>query len=550
MGKKQHQQDKLYLTTTEWKNSFGGYKGTTKVNGDFRRLPFNCCSISFQPVENPYCTPDGIIFELASIVPFLKKFGRNPVTGEKLEAKNLFKLNFHKNTKDEIHCPITFKVMTESSHIVAIRPSGNVYSYDAIDRLNIKTNTFTDLLTNEPFKREDIITIQDPKKLDKFNIQAFAHLKNDWKLDDEDEKARRTDPNYYLKYINNETAATLEQIKSARSKEFQEKSESSIYSNKQVKSNQQQLDQTNMATYSTGRLAASFTSTSMDPVTVMEAATRDENEVRYSRIRNGKKKGYVRLVTNLGVINIELDCDLCPQTCDNFIKHCADKYYVGTKFHRSIKNFIIQGGDPTGTGFGGKSIWNKPFRDECNSKLQHTGRGMLSMANSGPNTNKSQFFFTYRSCKSLNGKHTVFGKIVGGIETLSAMEAIPTGEKDRPQSDIVVEDTVVFVNPYDEVDDELKAERERQVKRDADEEKFNGTVRSAKSATTTKSSTAIDTSSNQVFRSGVGKYISNQVYSSAKQAAPATDEDNEYIQKKKRKLAATSSGGTLNFSQW
>lgn len=97
-----------------------------------------------------------------------------------------------------------------------------------------------------------------------------------------------------------------------------------------------------MATYSTGRLAASFTSTSMDPVTVMEAAVRDENEIRYTRIKNSKKKGYVRLKTNLGILNIELDCDLCPQTCENFIKHCADKYYVGSKFHRSIKNFIVR----------------------------------------------------------------------------------------------------------------------------------------------------------------------------------------------------------------
>lgn len=280
-------------------------------------------------------------FRIQSHVSTFVFTGRNPVTGAKLDAKQLIKLNFHKNSKDEIQCPITFKVFTESSHIVAIRPSGNVYSYDAIDRLNIKTNTFNDLMTNEPFTRDDIITIQDPKNLDKFNIQSFAHLKNDWKLDDEDEKARRTDPNYFLKSINHETAATLQQIKTAPSGEFVEKSQTSIYAQKQAKPNSQQLDHTNMATYSTGRLAASFTSTSMDPVTVMEAAVRDENEIRYARIKNEKKKGYARLVTNLGVINIELDCDLCPQTCENFIKHCADKYYVGTKFHRSIKNFIV-----------------------------------------------------------------------------------------------------------------------------------------------------------------------------------------------------------------
>ena len=263
------------------------------------------------------------------------------MTGEKLEAKQLIKVNFHRNAKDEIHCPITFKVLTDSSHIVAIRTSGNVYSYDAVERLNIKTNTFTDLMTNEPFTRSDIITIQDPKQLDKFNIQSFAHLKNEWKLDDEDEKARRTDPTYYLKAINSETAATLEQMRTAPSQEFVERTETSIYASKQSKASKRQLDPASMATYSTGRLAASFTSTSMDPVTVMEAAVRDENEIRYARIRNGKKKGYVRLTTNLGAVNLELDCDLCPRTCDNFIKHCVDKYYVGSHFHRSIKNFMV-----------------------------------------------------------------------------------------------------------------------------------------------------------------------------------------------------------------
>lgn len=549
MGKKQHQQDKLYLTTTEWKYSFGGYKGTNKTNGDFRRLPFNCCGITFQPAENPYSTKEGIIFDLAAIVPFLKKYGRNPVTGEKLDAKDLIKINFHRNTKDEIHCPITFKVLTESSHIVAIRTSGNVYSYDAVERLNFKTNTFNDLLTNEPFTRQDLVIIQDPKNLDKFNIQSFAHLKNEWKLDDEDEKARLTDPNYFLKAVSNAAVATLHQIRTAPSKEFQETTQTSVYGSKAASSSEssrQALDPSQLAAYSTGRVAASFTSTSMDPVTVTEAAVRGENEIRYDRIRKSKKKGYVRLQTNLGIINVELDCDLCPQTCENFIKHCANKYYTGTKFHRSIKNFIIQGGDPTGTGTGGKSIWNKPFRDECNSKLQHTARGMLSMANAGPHTNKSQFFFTFRPCKSLNGKHTVFGRIVGGIDTLSAMEAIPTDDKDRPLNDIIIEDTVVFVDPYNEIDAELKSEREQREKRDAIEEKVNGTVRSVKSAPK-----PVETTPTQpVFRSGIGKYISSQSFNSAKHSAPGSEEESEYAQKKKKKLATASSSSTINFNRW
>lgn len=93
---------------------------------------------------------------------------------------------------------------------------------------------------------------------------------------------------------------------------------------------------------------------------------------------------------------------------------------------------MIQGGDPTGTGKGGESIWGKPFKDEPNSKLLHTGRGVVSMANSGPHTNGSQFFILYKSANHLNFKHTVFGGVVGGLTTLAAMEKVPVDDNDRP----------------------------------------------------------------------------------------------------------------------
>jgi peptidyl-prolyl cis-trans isomerase-like protein 2 len=93
---------------------------------------------------------------------------------------------------------------------------------------------------------------------------------------------------------------------------------------------------------------------------------------------------------------------------------------------------MIQGGDPTGTGRGGESIWGKPFNDEPNSKLLHSGRGVVSMANSGPHTNGSQFFILYKSANHLNFKHTVFGGVVGGMTTLAAMEKVPVDDNDRP----------------------------------------------------------------------------------------------------------------------
>jgi hypothetical protein len=113
------------------------------------------------------------------------------------------------------------------------------------------------------------------------------------------------------------------------------------------------------------------------------------------------------------------------------------------------------GGDPTGTGAGGSSAWGKPFRDEFDSRLIHDTRGVLSMANSGENTNNSQFFFTYRPAAHLDLKHAVFGKIVGGISTLDVMERIPTDGNEKPTEDIVVLGTQVFVNPIPEADANL-----------------------------------------------------------------------------------------------
>lgn len=114
--------------------------------------------------------------------------------------------------------------------------------------------------------------------------------------------------------------------------------------------------------------------------------------------------------TDVGDIKIELFCEDCPKTCENFLALCASDYYNGSLFHRNIKGFIVQTGDPTGTGKGGNSIWDRKFEDEFKDNLKHTDRGMISMANSGPNTNSSQFFFTYAAQPHLDLKYTLFGE--------------------------------------------------------------------------------------------------------------------------------------------
>ncbi|KAG8224200.1 hypothetical protein J437_LFUL002654 [Ladona fulva] len=284
------------------------------------------------------------------------------------------------------------------------------------------------------------------------------------------------------------------------------------------------------AHYSTGAVAAGFTSTAMAPQTVHEAAIVEEDLVRYERV---KKKGYVRLYTNLGPLNLELHCDMVPKTCENFMKLCEKGFYNKTKFHRSIRNFMVQGGDPTGTGNGGESIWGKPFEDEFKPNLTHTGRGILSMANSGPNTNSSQFFITYRSCRHLDGKHSVFGRVVGGLDSLGAIEKIETDNKDRPIEDIILESARVFVNPFEEADEQLAAERAEETKKAA----------AAAAAAALKQPKRDKSGNLKVFRSGVGKYI--DLSESNKSIAPEPSTSASAPPKKKKSI-----GYDFDFSSW
>lgn len=211
----------------------------------------------------------------------------------------------------------------------------------------------------------------------------------------------------------------------------------------------------------------------------------------------------------MGVLNLELRCDRVPKTCDNFIRHCNAGYYDGTVFHRSIKHFMIQGGDPTGTGTGGESAFagGEPFADEFQPDLTHSGRGILSMANSGPATNKSQFFITYRSCNHLDRKHSVFGSVVGGMEALLKMERVETDGKDRPKEEIKILKAKVFVDPFHdmEVKEQQAREAEAAAKKKADE-MAAATVPALAPAAATVPAVG-----------GVGRYL--------KQPASAPDED-------------------------
>jgi peptidylprolyl isomerase len=126
---------------------------------------------------------------------------------------------------------------------------------------------------------------------------------------------------------------------------------------------------------------------------------------------------------------------MAPRACDNFVGLVKKGYYNGTIFHRVIKGFMIQGGDPTGTGKGGGSIWGKPFEDEFMPGITFYREGIVAMANAGANTNGSQFFITTAPTPWLNKKHTIFGEVVSGYEVVQKIENTETGSSDKPLSE-------------------------------------------------------------------------------------------------------------------
>ncbi len=147
------------------------------------------------------------------------------------------------------------------------------------------------------------------------------------------------------------------------------------------------------------------------------------------------KSQVVVFETTQGTIEIQLKPEVAPKACENFVKLVEKGYYNGLVFHRVIKDFMLQGGDPTGTGAGGESIWGKAFQDEFSASAKFDKPGVLAMANSGPNTNGSQFFITTAETPWLHRKHTIFGEVIKGYDVVQKIENIKKDFRDRPVED-------------------------------------------------------------------------------------------------------------------
>ncbi|XP_054908424.1 spliceosome-associated protein CWC27 homolog [Poeciliopsis prolifica] len=169
-------------------------------------------------------------------------------------------------------------------------------------------------------------------------------------------------------------------------------------------------------------------------------------------IQEPPTSGKVLLKTTAGEIDIELWSKEAPKACRNFVQLCMEGYYDGTIFHRVVQDFIIQGGDPTGTGTGGESIYGRPFKDEFHSRLRFIRRGLVAMANAGQHDNGSQFFFTLGRADELNNKHTIFGKVTGDtIYNLLRLAEVECDANERPLKPHKIRTAEVLHSPFDDI---------------------------------------------------------------------------------------------------
>jgi peptidyl-prolyl cis-trans isomerase-like protein 2 len=550
------------ITHSEWASdtafsaSSGAGVNKGPVPGAFKRLPYNFCALSLQPFAHPVCTPNGTIFDLTNILPWLKKHGTNPVDGTPIKSSDLIKLNFTKNDDQEYVDPVTYKVFTDNTHIVALKVSGNVFAWDTVERLNIKAKNWSDLVTDQDFSRKDIITIQDPQNIESRDLSSFKYIQDGATTLTPEQEAERSET---LNTGALGNAAKILKAKEAVAKARADRQNAATAGNslqramaEAKKSNAGAAAASskpapyNAAQYTTGKAAASFTSTGITPHTGNERALLSEEDYML-KPKRVKHKGYARLQTNLGEINVELHTDLAPKAVWNFVKLAQKGYYKNIPFHRNIKNFMIQGGDRSGTGRGGSSIWGKNFADEVDNALVHDSRGILSMANKGKDTNSSQFFITYRAVPHLNKKHTIFGRVVGGTDTLSRLESVKTDEANRPLDDCILENVVVFVDPFEEFQKE-RAQNEH-LQQEKEEIQRQGGTEDDKTTWTGKRIRG-DGKVEESAPVGVGKYLKTAAAPLAEQAVAEQDEivgewDEPEPPKKKAK-----SGGFGNFDSW
>ncbi len=476
-------------------------------------------------------------------------------------------MHFAKNESGEYVDPVTYKRFTDNTHIVALGNTGNVFAWETVERLNIKAKMWRDLVSDEEFGRKDIITLQDPQNVGASDLSQFKYLE-DGERPATAGQENGSGGNVNLAAMGN--AAKVLRAKEAVAKSRAERqtpqskpsaqnggalSKPSPKSSTSISSTKPKTPY-NASHHTTGLAAASFTSTGVTPHTsaTLSLLTDEEYLLKPRRI---KAPGYAVIHTTLGPLNLSLHPLHAPKAVWNFVKLAQKGYYNDVIFHRNIRNFMIQTGDPTGTGKAGQSIWGKNFEDEFDGPLKHDARGVVSMANKGKDTNSSQFFITYRTAKHLDRKHTIFGRVdletetgAGSAQTLDKLENSPVDSKDRPMETIRIEKIDILLDPFQEflksrAEDEKKEREKAEIERagGAEDEKVTWTGKRVRRP-------GEDMADTGGGGGGVGKHLKAALESQKE----GEDEivgfvDEEEVMEPVRKKAK-SGGGFGNFDGW
>lgn len=511
------QKEKQYQSARENQQNAKIRAGTGTTGGVVqRRLPFHCCALTLTPFSNPVCTlSSGIILESSALMDFLLAHKKDPITGESITTKDIITLHMDQDEEGRWQCPVLTKPFSDRTVIVAVldraAKEAYVYSHEAYKELNVKPKNWLDLTTGKKFNpKTDVLILNDPEDetfQKKRDIQSF------WYIISGRSQAVKQQQQKQGTDVKHSVTATriLEQIQKDNTKKRKdEETASSSSSTLQSAAKKMKIysqDVTGVQ-YTSGKAASSLTSSAMDVAS--ENATREASQeeilqAQFQLMKSRKEKGYVRMITNLGDMLLELHCDIAPQTCTNFLGLCQAQKYDGTTFHRLIPSFMIQGGkSKTGED---SSLWGPAFQDEFDDRLKHTGNGILSMANAGPGTNKRQFFITFKSCPHLDRKHSIFGEVVDGKAVLEKMQKCPIDKKDRPVEPVTMLKMEILVDPAKEAE-ELEKERFEELaqsrKQEAEREKdmAAGEMMPRKSKSTSKNG-----SSSPTGASKIGKYL-------------------------------------------
>ncbi|KIV87333.1 hypothetical protein, variant [Exophiala sideris] len=406
-----------------------------------------------------------------------------------------------------------------------------------------------DLVSDEEFSRKDIITLQDPQNIESRNLSSFKYLK-----DGEDSGIPKEEASINAASLGSAADLKIMKAKEAVAKARAERANAQLTSQKEkgqlanpAKKNAAVTNSKptpyNATRHTTGLAAASFTSTGVTPHTSAALALMSDEEYLLKKGRV-KEKGYVRLSTTVGDLNLELYPEYAPKAVWNFVRLIQKGYYNGIVFHRNIRNFMIQCGDPTGTGRGGSSIWGTNFEDEIEGPLKHDKRGVVSMANKGKNTNSSQFFISYRPTSHLDRKHTIFGLVDDSIslDVLKRLEETPVDADDRPKNEIKITEAVVLIDPFEEFwkrkNEKEQTDKEKEERKKEDRTTWTG-----------KRIRADGTVERDGADAGVGKYLKAAMQSNQPdeedEIVEFIDEPEEPVRKKTK-----GGGGFGNFDGW